>query len=155
MKAEPQQWRASVLVLSFVLSFGLSLGIVAMLAARLAQSSGAAAARGPRQHGAAAAGAGRRTPIQARVMPRLPVEEEGLSTIAKAARRHAGLYKDKQAHPALSRVVLVVACNYPLIGMLRDWECAAKRMGLDWLVVALDKQTFNHHGPERAVLFDG
>ena len=70
-------------------------------------------------------------------------------------RKHAGLYLDKTRAPELSNALLLTAANYGYMDMLRNWECYARKLGLDWLVVALDDQVYQELGPERSFLTVG
>ena len=65
-------------------------------------------------------------------------------------RQHAGLYQDKTRAPELKNVLLLTAANYGYLDMLQNWECFARKLGLDWLVVALDDRIYKELGPERS-----
>ena len=68
--------------------------------------------------------------------------------------RHAGLYRDKTKAPELKDVLLLTASNSGYLEMLTNWECFAKRLGLDWMVIAMDIQLYQHLG-ERSILATG
>ena len=69
-------------------------------------------------------------------------------------RRHAGLYKDKSYAPELKNVLLLTASNSGYLEMLTNWECFATRLGLDWMVMAMNKELQTHLG-ERSFLATG
>ena len=60
--------------------------------------------------------------------------------------RHAGLYRDKSYAPELKNVLLLTAANTGYLEMLTNWECMAKRLGLDWMVIAIDSELNQHLG---------
>ncbi|CAE8586296.1 unnamed protein product [Polarella glacialis] len=39
--------------------------------------------------------------------------------------------------------------------MLQNWECSAQKLGLDWVVIAMDTKLYSHLGPERSILVEG
>ena len=69
-------------------------------------------------------------------------------------RRHAGLYKDKSKAPELKDVLLLTASNSGYLEMLTNWECFAERLGLDWMVIAMNSELQQHLG-ERSFLATG
>ena len=79
----------------------------------------------------------------------------GNNDVPQLLRDHAGLYLDKTRAPELSNALLLTAANYGYMDMLRNWECYARKLGLDWLVVALDDQVYQELGPERSFLTVG
>lgn len=56
--------------------------------------------------------------------------------------RHAGLYLDKSLQPAFKDIVLLTAANSAYMDFLQNWECHAKRLALDWVVLALDLEAY-------------
>ena len=71
-------------------------------------------------------------------------------------RDRRGLYRSGSSAPAWAaaydNVVLVTAANYAYREVLENWECAAASLGLQWVVVAMDQEMYEHLGAERAVL---
>ncbi|CAE6923749.1 RAY1 [Symbiodinium sp. CCMP2456] len=60
--------------------------------------------------------------------------------LAELFRQHAGLYEDKSRAPELGHVLLLTAANSGYVDMLENWECFARKLGLDWLVIAMDDE---------------
>jgi len=60
--------------------------------------------------------------------------------LAELFRLHAGLYEDKSRAPELGHVLLLTAANSGYVDMLENWECFARKLGLDWLVIAMDDE---------------
>ncbi|CAL1155486.1 unnamed protein product [Cladocopium goreaui] len=56
--------------------------------------------------------------------------------------RHAGLYLDKSLQPEFKDIVLLTAANSAYMDFLQNWECHAKRLALDWVVLALDQEAY-------------
>lgn len=67
-------------------------------------------------------------------------------------KRHAGLYNDRNSHTDFKQTVLVTASNLAYREYLANWRCHADRLKLDYVVVAMDPETFKEVGPERAIL---
>jgi len=65
-----------------------------------------------------------------------------------------GVYANKN-DPAFSDVVLVTAANFAYLDILRNWQCAVKRLGLKYVVIAMDKEIYDLLGPETAVMMSG
>ncbi|CAJ1369124.1 unnamed protein product, partial [Effrenium voratum] len=59
---------------------------------------------------------------------------------AAVLRRHAGLYVDKARSLEFKDIVLLTVANAAYMDFLRNWECHAHRLGLDWVVLALDDE---------------
>ena len=76
------------------------------------------------------------------------------SELPARLRRHAGLYLDKKKAPELKDVLLLTAGNTGYLEMLSNWECSAKRLGLDWMVIAMNKELQQRLG-ERSFLATG
>lgn len=68
---------------------------------------------------------------------------------------HAGLYRDKQAHGEFSNKVLVTASNDAYAEVLQNWRCHADRLGLDYVVIALDSKIAGKLEPDRTILVNG
>mmetsp|Transcript_122607 Transcript_122607/g.358066 ORF Transcript_122607/g.358066 Transcript_122607/m.358066 type:complete len:348 (-) Transcript_122607:252-1295(-) len=69
--------------------------------------------------------------------------------------KHAGLYMNKHAHPEFSNTVLVTAGNIAYSDMLRNWRCHADKLGLDYVIIALDPDIYNAADRDRSLLIDG
>ena len=76
---------------------------------------------------------------------------ENSDSLTVRLHRHAGLYKDKSYAPELKNVLLLTASNSGYLEMLTNWECFATRLGLDWMVMAMNKELQTHLG-ERSFL---
>ena len=76
------------------------------------------------------------------------------SELPARLRRHAGLYLDKKKAPELKDVLLLTAGNTGYLEMLSNWECSAKRLGLDWMVIAMNQELQQRLG-ERSFLATG
>ncbi|CAJ1431469.1 unnamed protein product [Effrenium voratum] len=61
---------------------------------------------------------------------------------AAVLRRHAGLYVDKARSLEFKDIVLLTVANAAYMDFLRNWECHAHRLGLDWVVLALDDEAW-------------
>ena len=72
----------------------------------------------------------------------LPTEQP----LEERLRKHAGIYTDKTKAPELKNVLLLTAANSGYLEMLTNWECFAKKLGLDWMVIAIDSDLNQHLG---------
>ena len=54
--------------------------------------------------------------------------------IKTVARKRAGLYADKGAHPEFANILLVTAANLAYYDIYENWKCFADRLSLDWAV---------------------
>ena len=75
-----------------------------------------------------------------------PGHQAELEPLTVRLHRHAGLYRDKSYAPELKNVLLLTAANTGYLEMLTNWECMAKRLGLDWMVIAIDSELNQHLG---------
>ena len=82
------------------------------------------------------------------------VEGTALEPLTTRINRHAGLYSDKSYAPELKNVLLLTAANSGYLEMLTNWECIAKRLGLDWMVISIDSELHQHLG-ERSISATG
>ena len=87
-------------------------------------------------------------------VPSLEASNEN-QPLAQLLRRHAGLYLDKSRAPELKNALLLTAANSGYLDMLQNWECYARKLGLDWLVIAMDDKIYQQLGPERSFLTVG
>jgi len=71
-----------------------------------------------------------------------------LQQLEQQLRQVAGVYKDRRSrfHPDidLSKTVLITACNYGFINHLHNFKCFVDRLGMKFLVIAMDKQAYNY-----------
>ena len=79
---------------------------------------------------------------------------ETLEPLTVRLHRHAGLYRDKSYAPELKNVLLLTAANSGYVEMLTNWECIAQRLGLDWMVIAIDSD-LQHRLGERSFTATG
>eukprot|EP00933_Yihiella_yeosuensis_P004990 TRINITY_DN10939_c2_g1_i1.p1 TRINITY_DN10939_c2_g1~~TRINITY_DN10939_c2_g1_i1.p1 ORF type:complete len:429 (+),score=88.92 TRINITY_DN10939_c2_g1_i1:133-1419(+) len=75
--------------------------------------------------------------------------------IAEIARKRAGVYVDKAAHPEFANVILVTAANHAYISVYHNWACNAEKHGLNWAVLANDDKAYDALGPDRALPTSG
>ena len=80
--------------------------------------------------------------------------KKDLLPLSVRLRQHAGLYRDKTHAPELKNVLLLTASNSGYLEMLTNWECFAQRLGLDWMVMAMNQELQMHLG-ERSFLATG
>ncbi len=68
-------------------------------------------------------------------------KEELLQLLQKAA----GIYKDESRITSidLKKTVLITGCNFGFINHLQNFKCFADRLGMKFLVIAMDKQAHN------------
>ncbi len=73
-------------------------------------------------------------------------------------RKKVGLFNEETSNSTVKNefpdTVLLVASNYAYYNMLQNWEWLANRLGLKWVVLALDEKLYEELGPERAVAPD-
>lgn len=69
--------------------------------------------------------------------------------------QHVGLYTDKTSFPEFKNTLLLTSANYGYLDMLENWECHAKKLGLDWVVIAMDERLFKYAGSGRAIMAEG
>lgn len=55
----------------------------------------------------------------------------------------AGIYKDPTKSKGLEKTVLITGCNHGFVNHLHNFKCFADRLGMKFLVMAMDKQA--HH----------
>ncbi|CAE8601525.1 unnamed protein product [Polarella glacialis] len=76
-------------------------------------------------------------------------------TLSRVVQKHAGLYADKSTSTEFARIVLATAFNFAYLDFLRNWECNAQRLGLDWVAIALDDEAFNALDPSQRIAAQG
>ena len=56
----------------------------------------------------------------------------------------AGIYKDPTKSKGLEKTVLITGCNFGFINHLHNFKCFAERLGMKFLVMAMDKQAHQY-----------
>lgn len=68
-------------------------------------------------------------------------EPKSLLSVLKES---SGIFTDPKRQVGLERTVLVTGCNYGFLNHLNNFKCFADRIGLKFLVVALDAKVYQH-----------
>lgn len=71
-------------------------------------------------------------------------ESGGTNTLLSVLKEASGIFTDKKRQIGLERTVLVTGCNYGFLNHLNNFKCFADRIGLKFLVVALDAKVYQH-----------
>ncbi|CAK9066666.1 unnamed protein product [Durusdinium trenchii] len=137
-----QSWKRLSCGLSFLVALGL-------LRATWIGPGGppdlAAVAEGTSAVGSAA------TSVPGPALPEVPARPSAQEVL----RRRAGLYADKSRVPQFRDVVLLTVANAAYMDFLLNWECHARRLGLDWVTLALDQEAFEQLDKTQALLATG
>ena len=64
------------------------------------------------------------------------------ATLQVMLEKSSGIYVDRERQVGLKRTVLVTGCNYGFINHLLNFRCFADRLGLKFLVIALDERSY-------------
>ena len=56
----------------------------------------------------------------------------------------AGIYTDPSKAKGLEKTVLITACNFGFVNHLHNFKCFADRLGMKFLVMAMDAQAHNY-----------
>jgi hypothetical protein len=56
----------------------------------------------------------------------------------------SGVYKDKEKARPYEKTVLVTGCNHGFLNHLHNFKCYADRLGMQFLVIAMDKQAHEY-----------
>lgn len=56
----------------------------------------------------------------------------------------AGIYTDPTKAKGLEKTVLITACNFGFVNHLHNFKCFADRLGMKFLVMAMDAQAHNY-----------
>lgn len=56
----------------------------------------------------------------------------------------AGVYTDPAKSKGLEKTVLITACNFGFVNHLHNFKCFADRLGMKFLVMAMDAQAHNY-----------
>eukprot|EP01061_Rhynchopus_euleeides_P030259 TRINITY_DN5032_c0_g2_i2.p1 TRINITY_DN5032_c0_g2~~TRINITY_DN5032_c0_g2_i2.p1 ORF type:complete len:378 (+),score=106.04 TRINITY_DN5032_c0_g2_i2:80-1213(+) len=84
-----------------------------------------------------------------------PVLIEDLKNhLRRVAGQHAGVYYNKALHPGLNRTVLVTMANWGFRQFYFNWVCLAESLGLDHMLLSVDRQLHGVVGASRSVLLD-
>ena len=62
-------------------------------------------------------------------------------TLLSMLEKSAGIYKDPLRQVGLERTVLVTGCNHGFLNHLHNFKCFCDRIGLKFLVIALDEKS--------------
>ena len=65
-------------------------------------------------------------------------------TLLSMLKKSAGIYKDPLRQVGLERTVLVTGCNHGFLNHLHNFKCFCDRIGLKFLVIALDEKSHLH-----------
>lgn len=65
--------------------------------------------------------------------------EEDTARLKLVVTRAAGLYTTPRV-AGLNSTVLAISCNYAVRDLLLSWSCHAKRLGLKFLLLAMDRE---------------
>ena len=66
------------------------------------------------------------------------------ATLLNTLKKAAGVYKDQHLQVGLERTVFVTACNYGYLNHLHNFKCFCDRIGLKFLVIALDEKSYRY-----------
>lgn len=71
-------------------------------------------------------------------------EFAGKTLLQGLLQRAAGIFVDPLRQVGLERTVLVTGCNHGFLNHLLNFKCFADRMGLKFLVVAMDEKAYQY-----------
>eukprot|EP01065_Artemidia_motanka_P051939 TRINITY_DN924_c0_g2_i1.p1 TRINITY_DN924_c0_g2~~TRINITY_DN924_c0_g2_i1.p1 ORF type:complete len:367 (+),score=132.74 TRINITY_DN924_c0_g2_i1:66-1103(+) len=77
--------------------------------------------------------------------------EAARKELVRVGRLRAGVYKDRR-EPSFKDIVLLTIATWGFRDFYFNWRCWAKKAGLDFLTLALDKQILTHVGKDSAAL---
>ena len=63
-------------------------------------------------------------------------------TLQVMLKKSSGIFVSAERQVGLERTVLVTGCNYGFINHLQNFKCFADRLGLKFLVIALDERSY-------------
>lgn len=66
------------------------------------------------------------------------------NTLQAMLEKSSGIFRDTERQLGFHRTVLVTGCNYGFINHLQNFKCFADRLGLKFLVIALDERSFQY-----------
>ena len=66
--------------------------------------------------------------------------------VLEVVKKRAGVYKDKEAHPEFSSVVLLTAANFAYFSIYNNWRCNAEKHGKAWFGWGNDSQWWQSIG---------
>jgi Nucleotide-diphospho-sugar transferase len=66
------------------------------------------------------------------------------SSLHSVVQKAAGLFVDPAKQAGYERTVLVTGCNYGFLNHLQNFKCFADRLGMKFLVIAMDEKAFQH-----------
>ena len=73
-------------------------------------------------------------------VPSHTTSDDGKDKLRGLLQQAAGVYTDPQRQVGLERIVVVTGCNHGFLNHLLNFRCFADRLGLKFLVVAMDEQ---------------
>ena len=65
-------------------------------------------------------------------------------SLGEVLAKASGIYRDTNLQLGLERTVLVTGCNHGFLNHLHNFKCFCDRLGLKFLVVALDEKSYVH-----------
>lgn len=71
-------------------------------------------------------------------------DDPAIVTLLSSLEAAAGVYKDPSRQAGLERTVLVTGCNHGFLNHLHNFKCFCDRIGLKFLVIALDEKSYQY-----------
>ena len=71
-------------------------------------------------------------------------DDPAIGTLLSSLEAAAGVYKDPSRQAGLERTVLVTGCNHGFLNHLHNFKCFCDRIGLKFLVIALDEKAYQY-----------
>lgn len=72
------------------------------------------------------------------------LSDRGSGALLSSLKKAAGVYKDRNLQVGLERTVFVTACNHGYLNHLHNFKCFCDRIGLKFLVIALDEKSYHY-----------
>ena len=73
-------------------------------------------------------------------IPSHTTSDDGKDKLRGLLQQAAGVYTDPQRQVGLERIVVVTGCNHGFLNHLLNFRCFADRLGMKFLVVAMDEK---------------
>eukprot|EP01065_Artemidia_motanka_P046972 TRINITY_DN7239_c2_g1_i1.p1 TRINITY_DN7239_c2_g1~~TRINITY_DN7239_c2_g1_i1.p1 ORF type:complete len:408 (+),score=116.82 TRINITY_DN7239_c2_g1_i1:116-1339(+) len=93
-------------------------------------------------------------PVGERESPEKPAPATPKQLLERLYRRRAGVYVNKARNPRLRNVVMVTMANWGFRNFFFNWECYARQLGFDYIVLSMDSKLHKHLGDDRSLLMD-